>query len=127
MGIDLALDTPSWQWDIVAINVFGSALLGALIGWFSLRSTPWWVPGVGSGVLGGFTTFSAMAAPHPNAPLRAGLMLVVTLAAAAVAAAVGWAAAVWLSHRSGHSEPPRDPELVESEIEGFVSPGGTTA
>lgn len=121
MGIDLSVDAPTWQWDIVAINVVGSALLGGLIGWYSTRTTPWWVPGVGSGVLGGFTTFSAMAAPHPDARVPGAVMLVSTLLVASAAAGLGWRAASALSVRGVGWSAPRDAELVEAEVEGFDS------
>lgn len=119
LGIDLAIHNDAWSWDILAINLVGSALLGALLGWFAAHHTPWWVPGIGTGVLGGFTTFSSMAAPHPDAPLPGVVLLIGTLVGASVAAALGWRASESLALRWGATARPVEPEQIESEIEGF--------
>lgn len=42
-------------------NVIGAALLGVLVGWASPRVPGWARAGLGSGVLGAFTTYSAFA------------------------------------------------------------------
>lgn len=117
--IDRAFNFGAWSWDIVAINVVGSALLGALMGWFAVHESPWWVPGLGAGVLGGFTTFSAMAAPHPHAPVPGYVLLVGTLLVASIAAAVGWRASESIALRHGPTRPPLDMEEAEAEVEGF--------
>lgn len=45
----------------LAINVVGSFALGALSAYWSKRSVRWWVrAGLGPGLLGSFTTFSAV-------------------------------------------------------------------
>ncbi|UVO12154.1 CrcB family protein [Mycobacterium sp. SVM_VP21] len=64
-GIELAWPTPTagFPWTILAVNVSGSALMGALM----VAITELWVghrllrPLLGTGVLGGYTTFSAFA------------------------------------------------------------------
>jgi len=119
LAIDQAIDLDVWSWDIVAINLLGAALLGALTGWFAVHVAPWWIPGLGAGVLGGFTTFSSMAAPHPDAPLPGFILLVGTLVGASVAAAIGWLAAESIALRHGPRRPPLDMERAESEVEGF--------
>lgn len=119
LGIDHAFDLGGWSWDIVAINLLGSALLGALMGWYSMHPTPWWVPGIGAGVLGGFTTFSAAAAPHEGAPLPGGVLLIGTLVGASIAAAAGWWAAETVARQRGASSRSVDLEELEAEIEGF--------
>ena len=45
----------------MAVNIFGSFLMGILIGWLAMRSSGGenWRLFLGVGVLGGFTTFSA--------------------------------------------------------------------
>lgn len=51
-----------WPWSTLTINVVGSLLLGVLTVLASRPAFPGWVrPGLGTGLLGGFTTFSAYA------------------------------------------------------------------
>ncbi|MCC2657679.1 MAG: crcB [Panacagrimonas sp.] len=51
---------PGWPWGTLFVNVLGSLLIGVLVGWFGLRPAPDAVRlGLITGVLGGFTTFSA--------------------------------------------------------------------
>ena len=120
LGIDQAIPTSHWAWDIAVINLWGSALLGGLMGWYSTHSSPWWLPGIGPGALGGFTTFSAMAAPHHDAPLQAGVLLVATLIGSALAAALGWHAGEGLALRRGATERTVDADRVEAEVEGYT-------
>lgn len=86
----------SVPWEILAINVVGSAALGWLASVTAHRGPAWLYPGVGTGVLGGFTTFSAVAA----LPAAAGLgvahalgLLAATTVAALAGAWAGWALA----------------------------------
>ena len=104
LAIDHAIETQDWAYDIVAINVAGSALLGAVTGWWSVRGQRWWTPLVGPGLLGGFTTYSAMAAPHPDAPWQAAVSLVATLVLCAVAAAGAWSLARRIVHSPAADE-----------------------
>ncbi|MCB2412096.1 CrcB family protein [Demequina sp. TTPB684] len=119
LAIDELFTAERWAWDIVVINVLGSALLGALMGWYSAHAAPWWVPGLGPGLLGGFTTFSAMAAPHPGAPLPALVLLGSTLALAALSAGAGWWCADTLAVRLGARERDVDADRIEAEVEGY--------
>ncbi len=80
----------SFPWSTLAINAVGSFLLGALSVW----GTPlaWWVkPFAGTGVLGGFTTFSAYAVAADalllNGSVGAGLGYVVATPLLCIAAA----------------------------------------
>lgn len=60
-GAMLRLMGPGWPWGTFAINVIGSLLIGVLAGWLAFRGeggTHWRLL-LGTGVLGGFTTFSA--------------------------------------------------------------------
>jgi CrcB protein len=72
----------------LAINVVGSLLLGLLVG---LRPHGRWSrPFLGTGVLGGFTTFSAFAVQTVDAPFATGIVYVAaTLVLGIGAAAVG--------------------------------------
>jgi CrcB protein len=54
---------PAFPWGTLSVNVVGSLLMGALAGWLALRSGQAWTHSarlfLATGVLGGFTTFSA--------------------------------------------------------------------
>jgi CrcB protein len=54
---------PGFPWSTLAVNVVGSFLMGALAGWLSLRVGEGWTQAarlfLATGILGGFTTFSA--------------------------------------------------------------------
>lgn len=65
------------------INVVGSLLLGLLVGWLMFRAAPTtWSMVLGTGVLGGFTTFS-------TASVEAARLIIAGRAKAAVVHAVG--------------------------------------
>ena len=94
----------------LAINVAGSFLLGILVGWAGERH-PLFRAFVGTGVLGGFTTYSAFAvqlvelggtAPVVSLGARRGH----PCSAASIAAALGL--------RLGHAAGRRAPDRVES-------------
>ena len=54
------LGAASWPWWLIGVNVFGSFLIGML--WGAMqdgRIAPIWGPFLATGILGGFTTFSA--------------------------------------------------------------------
>ncbi|HEV2603167.1 MAG TPA: fluoride efflux transporter CrcB [Microvirga sp.] len=54
---------PGFPWSTLAVNVGGSLLMGILAGWFALKAGAAWTASarlfLATGVLGGFTTFSA--------------------------------------------------------------------
>ncbi len=54
---------PGFPWGTLAVNVVGSLAMGALAGWLALRAGASWTQPVrlflATGILGGFTTFSA--------------------------------------------------------------------
>jgi len=54
---------PGFPWSTLAVNVGGSLLMGILAGWFALTTGATWTASarlfLATGVLGGFTTFSA--------------------------------------------------------------------
>jgi|SRR5690554_6056692 len=95
--------------DIVAINIAGAFLLGMMSAWVARHGPRPWVPVVGTGALGAFTTFSALAVLPWVTSASAVVALVVvaaTLTGAIVAAALGW----WLADRltkSGSANVPR--------------------
>lgn len=97
--IDVSLAGPV-AWEIIVVNVAGSALLGAVAGFLSRRPRPLLYTALGPGVLGGFTTFSGLAAFEwgtASTIPSIGILVVTTLAAVGGAAA-GWLAGVWFSH-----------------------------
>lgn len=90
---------PDWPWGTLFVNVVGSFAIGFLFAWFVARPTADWVRfGLVTGVLGGFTTFSAFSIETLEL-LRggglgaAGLYVGVTLAAGLAACGAG----VWLA------------------------------
>lgn len=56
---EVAPDGSGFPWTTFAINVVGSAFLAGLLLVPLARRSPVWAAGLGPGVLGGFTTFSA--------------------------------------------------------------------
>jgi CrcB protein len=52
---------PDFPWGTLAVNILGSLAMGILAAWFAFRgaSTEPWRLFLATGVLGGFTTFSA--------------------------------------------------------------------
>ena len=87
-------------WELVTVNVVGSVLLGLFAGFLSKRPRPGLYAAVGPGLLGGFTTFSGLAAfewqGHAVVP-NVGVLVFTTLAAVGGAAA-GWLAGVRIGH-----------------------------
>ena len=59
----LSLAGPGLLWPTLAVNLTGAFALGVLAGVLSRRvgASPLWRPFLGTGVLGGYTTFSALA------------------------------------------------------------------
>lgn len=62
-ALGLALQGWKFPYATLTVNVLGSLAMGALVAWLAGRSDlPLWLkPGLSTGVLGGFTTFSALA------------------------------------------------------------------
>lgn len=58
-GVNLALSRGGFPWHTLAVNVLGSALMGALMVALAHRGHQHLAPLLMTGVLGGFTTFSA--------------------------------------------------------------------
>jgi CrcB protein len=100
IGLALPHHTANWPWSTVVVNVAGSAalafLLVILLERFPAARVP--RPLIGTGVIGGFTTFSTFAVDivqlaHGGRPALAGLYLAVTLVGTAAAAFCGALAA----------------------------------
>lgn len=60
MSVWLRAQAPGFPWGTLAVNVIGSLAIGFLAAWFMARPAPDWLRlGLITGVLGGYTTFSA--------------------------------------------------------------------
>ncbi len=95
----------SFPWSTLAVNVSGSLAMGLLAGWLALRSGLQWPQDVRlflmTGVLGGYTTFSAFSLDaallwERGAAMQAGgyVLASVILSIAALAAGLGLVRAV---------------------------------
>lgn len=89
---EVAGDGSGFPWTTFAVNVVGCALLAGLELLPAARRSPTWAAGLGPGVLGGFTTFSATseqgrALLSEGRTALAATYLVGTLAACLIAAA----------------------------------------
>ncbi|WP_084104941.1 CrcB family protein [Demequina sp. NBRC 110056] len=110
MAIDATWEGASLPWEILAVNVLGSLILGFVAAHAAVRGVRWWTPMVTTGAMGGFTTFSAVAALPwtADAPAWVSLAALVGTTVAAVAAAgIGW--------RLGHGYATA-PELPETDL-----------
>ena len=88
-----------WPWATMLANVLGSAALAWLVVHDDHVGHAWWVrPGVGTGLLGGFTTFSTYAVQvavlGTVGPVTALLYLVLTVLLCVGAAALAGGAAL---------------------------------
>ncbi|MEV8267438.1 CrcB family protein [Microbacterium sp. NPDC076911] len=84
-------DAPAVPWATFAVNVAGSLLLGFVVGVLG-DEFPRWRAFLGTGVLGGFTTYSAFAVHSVQlspTPLVAIVLMSVSLFAGACAALAG--------------------------------------
>ncbi len=95
VGLTLPVATGAWPWATLAVNVLGSFALGAVFGWTERGRAPAWLrgPGFTTGVVGSFTTFSALAVETGG--LAGGLAAAyaaASLAGGLLAVALGWRA-----------------------------------
>lgn len=92
----------TWPFATLAINVSGSFLLAVLTGWCAAHNGyDAWLTVLGTGFLGGYTTFSAasvetMRLIGENRTLTAYAHALGMLLASVAAAGLGWALASWL-------------------------------
>ena len=89
----LRLAGPGWPWGTLTANAVGGVLMGALVGWLAVKGAGEagrdWRLFLGTGVLGGFTTFSAFALETVSMIERHALGSAAGYVAASVALAVG--------------------------------------
>lgn len=105
-------DPAAVPWVTLAINAVGSLLLGVVVGWLDDRR-PRARAFLGTGVLGGFTTYSAFAvetALWVTTPALAGLLAAASVIAGVAGAIVGLFAGRRIADRPGPIEAPEDAE-----------------
>jgi CrcB protein len=97
----------------LGVNVVGSLLLGVVVGWLDDRH-PRWRTFLGTGVLGGFTTYSAFAVQAVevggSAPVVGLLLAPLAVFAGVLAAAVGLRVGRSIADVPGEVEPPETAE-----------------
>jgi len=91
-----------FPWSTLVVNIAGSFLMGFLVVWFAERDLTRLAPFAMTGVLGGFTTFSAFSLDtvslwHRGDTLAAGAYVAasVTLSLAALLAGMAAARGIW--------------------------------
>jgi CrcB protein len=88
---------PGFPWATIAVNVAGSFLMGVLVVWLARRGGAGWAPFLMTGVLGGFTTFSAFSLDVATLWERGEAGLAAAYALGSVVLSVGALfAALWL-------------------------------
>ena len=105
-------DPAAVPWTTLAINVAGSFLLGVVVGWLDDRR-PLARAFLGTGVLGGFTTYSAFAVATAlwiATPWLAAGLAAASVIAGVVAAIAGLFAGRRIADRPGEIELPEDAE-----------------
>ena len=116
-GMRLTLDAvlphsdAQFPWSTLIINVVGSFVLGLLVARVWPTAPAWLRAGLGTGVLGSFTTFSALIVSlftltQAGLPLLALVYLVVSLAAGLAAAFAGLRLGLRLGRRRVATVPP---------------------
>ena len=88
---------PGFPWATMVVNVAGSFLMGVLVVWLAKRDGMGWAPFLMTGVLGGFTTFSAFSLDVATLWERGEAGLAASYALGSVVLSVGALfAALWL-------------------------------
>jgi CrcB protein len=116
-GMRLAIDAvlphtdAQFPWSTLIINIVGSFALGVLVARVWPTAPAWLRSGLGTGVLGSFTTFSALIVSlftltQAGDPLLALVYLVVSLAGGLAAALLGLRLGQWLGGRPIRPAPP---------------------
>ncbi|MEE4117701.1 MAG: fluoride efflux transporter CrcB [Paracoccaceae bacterium] len=88
---------PGFPWATLAVNVAGSFLMGVLVVWLARRGGQHLAPFLATGILGGFTTFSAYSLDVATLWERGEVVQAMGYALGSVALSVGALfAAMWL-------------------------------
>jgi CrcB protein len=87
----LRLFGPNFPWGTVGVNIVGSLLMGVLVGFFAFKAdlSPEWRSFLATGILGGFTTFSAFSLDAANLMQRGDMGLAFAYMGGSVAVGIG--------------------------------------
>lgn len=87
----LRLFGPNFPWGTIGVNIIGSLLMGVLAGLFAFKAdlSPEWRSFLATGILGGFTTFSAFSLDAANLMQRGDMGLAVAYMGGSTAAGIG--------------------------------------
>jgi CrcB protein len=112
LGVDALLPhgDDGFPWSTLAVNTVGAFVLGVLVARVWRGAASWLRAGLGAGVLGSFTTFSAVAVSFVSLGHAGQWMLA---AAWLVATLVLGLAAAWLGIRLGRPRGPVAIDLVD--------------
>lgn len=105
-------DPTAVPWATLGINVTGSLLLGVVVGWLDGRR-PHLRAFLGTGVLGGFTTYSAFAvetALRATSPWLAGALAAASVTGGVIGAVAGLIAGRRIAGHPGEPDAPEDAE-----------------
>ena len=95
---------PSFPWGTLTVNIAGSFLMGALAGWLAFKAGEGWSHPLrlflATGILGGFTTFSAFSLDAVALWERGDLGLAMAYVAASIVLSIGGLAAGLVLARS---------------------------
>lgn len=98
LAIDLGLPHADFPWPTLLINTVGAFALGMLVGRVWPSASSWLRAGLGPGLLGSFTTFSAVAVSLVSLTAAGSWMLALAYLAATLVLGLG---AAWLGLRLG--------------------------
>jgi CrcB protein len=102
VGLALPRDVSEVAWNTIMVNVIGSLLLGLLVAslWRREATPDWLKAGLGAGVLGSFTTFSAVAVGGSFAGLSGFTLIgVLDVGLSVILGLLAAAAGIWLGGR----------------------------
>lgn len=115
LGLAFPEDPAGFPWTTLTINVAGSFALGILTTlWIARPQTAFWLrAGIGPGILGSFTTFSAVVFSVERLSglgnvFLAALYLIVSILLGLAAAGLGWRLGKSLADRIGHNMADKD-------------------
>ena len=110
LGIDLGLPHGEFPWPTLLINTVGAFVLGMLVARLWPSAPTWLRAGLGAGLLGSFTTFSAVAVSLVSLTAAGSWMLALAYLVATLALGL---TAAWLGIRVGGGRASLADEVTE--------------